>query len=161
MTTPLDALSGLLDTAPTTRREFRAIDDVSAFARVYQTASQQPKAVTAVFRVLDGDLREISSTQIHLTAEQFTTAGSASAKFRLPLDTLKLHQSFMRDSDRRFKVDIHMEGPFSEHEEETGRLQLHDHPMCAGLDYRDVVETPFRELWMREGTQTFQTLETL
>ena len=88
MTTPLDALSGLLDTAPTTRREFRAIDDVSAFARVYQTASQQPKAVTAVFRVLDGDLREISSTQVHLTAEQFTTAGSASANFRLPLDTL-------------------------------------------------------------------------
>ena len=82
MTTPLDALSGLLDTAPTTRREFRAIDDVSAFARVYQTASQQPKAVTAVFRVLDGDLREISSTQVHLTAEQFTTAGSASAKLQ-------------------------------------------------------------------------------
>jgi len=88
MTTPLDSLSGLLDTAPTTRREFRAIDDVSAFARVYQTATQQPKAVTAVFRVLDGDLREISSTQVHLTAEQFTTAGSASADFRLPLDTL-------------------------------------------------------------------------
>ena len=30
-----------------------------------------------------------------------------------------------------------------------------------GLDIDDVNTTPFRELWMRDGTQTFDPLDTL
>jgi len=33
--------------------------------------------------------------------------------------------------------------------------------MCAGLDPRDVCDRPFRELWMKEGMQTFEALETI
>lgn len=72
-----------------------------------------------------------------------------------------LYQCFMKDGPARFKVDIHMEGRFCEHEEESGRLVIHDHPMCAGLDPRDISDRPFRELWMKEGQQTFEALETL
>ncbi len=87
-TTPLDSLSWLVDTAPTTRREFRAGDKVSAFARVYQKAGAPPRAATVVFRVLNADLKEISSTRIDLAGDQFATAGSADARLELPLDTL-------------------------------------------------------------------------
>ncbi|MEZ5065853.1 MAG: acetoacetate decarboxylase family protein [bacterium] len=72
-----------------------------------------------------------------------------------------LYQSFMIDGDRQFKVDIHMRGHFSEHEEETGSLILHPHAMTRELD-PDAIETiPFRELWMKTGKQTFEELETL
>ena len=72
-----------------------------------------------------------------------------------------LYQSFMTDGDQAYKVDIHMRGGFTEHEEERGRLTLHDHPMCAGLDPDEVESIPFRELWMRDGGQTFEELEVL
>jgi hypothetical protein len=72
-----------------------------------------------------------------------------------------LYQSFMVDGPTGLKVDIHMEGEFSEHEEELGKIVIHDHPMCQGLDPDEVSEVPFRELWMRNGVQTFEELETL
>jgi VWFA-related protein len=88
-TTPIDSLAWLVDTAPTTRREFRAGDKVSAFARVYQRAGALPKGTAVVVSVLNRDLKEVSSTRIDLTADQFATAGSADVKFELPLDALK------------------------------------------------------------------------
>jgi hypothetical protein len=72
-----------------------------------------------------------------------------------------LYQSFMVDGDAGLKVDIHMRGRFTEHEEEEGTLVLHDHPMCRGLDPDEVSPTAFRELWMRDGVQVFEELETL
>ena len=70
-----------------------------------------------------------------------------------------LYQSFMVNADRRFKVDLHMRGPHSEHEEESGSLKLHDHPMTSRLD-RDGVDTrPFREQWMTDGVQVFEEME--
>jgi len=88
-TTPADALTGILDTPPTTRREFRVSEDVSAFARIYQKAGAQPKSVAVVFRVLDSQLREVTSTRVDLAADQFATGNSADASIALPLDTLK------------------------------------------------------------------------
>jgi len=87
-TTPVESLSGILEAVPTTRREFRTSDDVSAFARVYQKAGAPPKAATVVFRVLDGDLREVTARQIDPTADQFAKSNSADATFTLPLATL-------------------------------------------------------------------------
>jgi hypothetical protein len=72
-----------------------------------------------------------------------------------------LFQSFMVDTPRRFKADIHMEGEFTEHEEETGELVLHPHPMCESLMNAEVASFPFRELWMRNGVQTFEELQTI
>lgn len=72
-----------------------------------------------------------------------------------------LYQSFMVDGKRNLKVDIHMQGTFSEHEEEKGHIEIHDHPMTERLDPDEIETVPFRELWMRAGMQTFEELETL
>jgi hypothetical protein len=70
-----------------------------------------------------------------------------------------LYNSFMIDGDDRYKVNIYMEGPHAEHEEERGRLTLHDHEMTQGLTIPDVSDTAFREQWLRGGLQTFEEME--
>ncbi len=72
-----------------------------------------------------------------------------------------LYQSFMKDEEGAFLANIVMEGSQSEHEEETGRIQLFDHPFNKDLMISEVYEVPFRELWMRDGQQTFDPLVTL
>lgn len=69
-----------------------------------------------------------------------------------------LYQSFMRDEQGSYLANIVMEGQQSEHEEETGRLVLHDHAFNKDLMISEVYEIPFRELWMRDGVQTFDPL---
>ena len=39
-----------------------------------------------------------------------------------------LYQSFMKDDTGAFLANITMQGEQSEHEEETGRIKLHEHP---------------------------------
>jgi hypothetical protein len=72
-----------------------------------------------------------------------------------------LYNSFMTDGDARFKANIYMEAPHSEHEEERGSLTLHEHPMTDPLTLSEVSTYPFREQWYGEGMQTFEPLETL
>ncbi|HET6349660.1 MAG TPA: hypothetical protein VFH88_11315 [Candidatus Krumholzibacteria bacterium] len=72
-----------------------------------------------------------------------------------------LYQAFTVEPPQRFKADIHMEGDFTEHEEETGSIEIHPHPMCEPLLNADVASYPFRELWMKSGVQTFEELQTL
>ncbi|MDZ7781227.1 MAG: hypothetical protein U5R14_15035 [Gemmatimonadota bacterium] len=68
---------------------------------------------------------------------------------------------FTIDGEERFKVDIYMEAPHSEHEEERGELTLHDHPLLAGLDPLEIERYPFREEWYQKGLQTFEELESI
>ena len=72
-----------------------------------------------------------------------------------------LYQSFMVDPAAAYKVDIQMRGSFCEHEEERGKLVLHPHAMTDKLDADEIESVPFRELWMKDGMQTFEELETL
>ena len=72
-----------------------------------------------------------------------------------------LYQSFMADEDGSYMARITMEGNQSEHEEETGKLELHEHPFNAELDLQEIYESPFREIWMREGQQLFDPLTQL
>jgi hypothetical protein len=69
-----------------------------------------------------------------------------------------LYQCFTRDDRGSYLASITMEGEQSEHEEETGRLKLYDHPFNKDLAIDEIYESPFREMWMRRGTQTFQPL---
>jgi hypothetical protein len=71
-----------------------------------------------------------------------------------------LYSSYMMDGRTRHKVNIFMEGPHSEHEEELGSLTLHEHPMTAGLTRDEVSSQAFREQWLKGGLQTFEELET-
>jgi VWFA-related protein len=84
--TPPEALAGLLDAAPTTRREFRTADEVSALVRVYQ---RQRAPITVSFRVLDSGLAEVAAGASTLPPGQFTGAGSADARYPLPLGSLR------------------------------------------------------------------------
>lgn len=72
-----------------------------------------------------------------------------------------LYNSFMVDGDQKFKANVYLEAPHSEHEEERGSLTLHDHPMTEALTIADVATYPFREQWYQRGIQTFEPLETL
>jgi hypothetical protein len=71
-----------------------------------------------------------------------------------------LYQCFMKD-DAAYLARITMEGSQSEHEEETGQLRLFPHAFHGSLAVSEVAEAPFREIWMREGMQTFQPLQPL
>ena len=74
----------------------------------------------------------------------------------------QLHQSFMCDTEGDFLAEIAMQGEMSESEEEAGRLTLFPHPMTAPLgDLEEVSTVPLREMWMRDGVQTFQPLRLL
>jgi hypothetical protein len=70
-----------------------------------------------------------------------------------------VYSSFSVDDSSRYKVNIFMEAPHTEHEEERGSLTLYEHPMTAGLTIEDVETYPFREEWYQEGMQTFERLE--
>ena len=69
-----------------------------------------------------------------------------------------LYQCFMKDDQGAYLANITMEGRQSEHEEETGRIKLHEHPFNKDLEISEIYEQPFREMWMREGRQTFEPL---
>lgn len=75
--------------------------------------------------------------------------------------TRNLYNAFTLDGDARFKANIYMEAPHSEHEEERGSLTLYEHPMTAPLTIPEVHTWPFREQWYRAGMQTFEPLETI
>lgn len=69
-----------------------------------------------------------------------------------------LYQGFIGQGQRAFVAHVTIEGEYSEHEEETGRLRLVEHPFHGQLEIGEVSEVPFRETWMREGLQTFEPL---
>ncbi len=70
-----------------------------------------------------------------------------------------LYNAFTLEGDDRFKANIYMDAPHSEHEEERGSLKLYEHPMTAPLTIPDVHTFPFREEWYQAGMQTFEPLE--
>jgi hypothetical protein len=70
----------------------------------------------------------------------------------------QLFQSLQQDEGGRYLANIVFEGEQSEHEEETGRIKLHDHAFNKNVVIPDVYEEPFREMWMRSGVQLFDPL---
>ncbi|NQW04796.1 MAG: acetoacetate decarboxylase family protein [Acidobacteria bacterium] len=71
------------------------------------------------------------------------------------------YQAFEHDASGSYMASMAMNAQFSENEEERGSIQIHEHDFTAGLGRDGVNTTPFRELWMRDGRQTFEPLETL
>ena len=65
----------------------------------------------------------------------------------------------LHEGDERLKVNIFMEAPHSQHEEETGELVLFEHPMTEALTIPEVSSYPFREEWYQAGVQTFEEVE--
>jgi hypothetical protein len=71
------------------------------------------------------------------------------------------YQAFMYDDDGAYTSTIVMAGQFSENEEERGGIVIHSQAMTDLLQNWEVDVTPFRELWMRNGVQTFHPLRQL
>jgi len=69
------------------------------------------------------------------------------------------YHCFMTNGEERLKVNIFMNAAHSEHEEETGELVLHEHPMTDPLTLPEVSSYPFREEWYGPGVQTFEEVE--
>jgi len=78
-----------------------------------------------------------------------------------PAPARNLYCVFTTDDSDRYKVDVHMDAPHSEHEEETGEIVFHEHAFFGDIDLGDVETVPFREEWYRAGVQTFDELESI
>jgi hypothetical protein len=72
-----------------------------------------------------------------------------------------MYSAFTVDGEVKYKANIYMEAPHSEHEEEAGSLELYEHAMTEGLTISDIATYPFREQWYQAGVQTFEPLETI
>ena len=73
--------------------------------------------------------------------------------------TTRLYHCFMVNEHERLKVNIFMDADHSQHEDETGELILHDHPMTEALAQAEVSSYAFREEWYGAGVQTFEEVE--
>jgi len=73
--------------------------------------------------------------------------------------TRNVYSCFTVDERERYKVNIYMQAPHTEHEEERGSVTLYEHPMTNGLSIDEINTYPFREEWYRTGMQTFELLE--
>jgi hypothetical protein len=71
------------------------------------------------------------------------------------------YQAFMNDDEGAYSSTIVMQGQFSENEEERGGIQIGSQAMTDLLEDWEVDVTPFRELWMKNGKQTFHPLQQL
>jgi hypothetical protein len=72
-----------------------------------------------------------------------------------------LYQAFMNDEEGQYTSNIVMSGEFSENEEERGGIVIHSQAMTDLVEDWEVDFTPFRELWMKNGMQTFHPLQQL
>lgn len=71
------------------------------------------------------------------------------------------YQAFEHDATGTYMATMALNAQFSENEEERGSIEIFPHAFTAGLNPDGVNSTPFRELWMRDGKQTFEPLETI
>ncbi len=102
----------------------------------------------------DGDQMTVTVTDDGAPVMEMTVTGRES------VPAGNTYHCFTVEPDTRYKVNILMEADHTEHEEETGSLTLHEHPMTEGLDLDDVNSYPFREEWYGKGLQTFDLMVT-
>lgn len=66
-----------------------------------------------------------------------------------------LLQTHMMDGEQRLRADLHITGHYTMHEHEEGQMTLFAHPMTAAIQLDELSPTPFREHWLKEGTERF------
>jgi hypothetical protein len=111
--TPAEALAGVVEVAPTTRREFTSNQRAVALVRAYQRRQDQRVPVAVAFRVLDRQLREVLAEPITLTADRFQADGSAEVRFDLPLGRLQPGAFVLRVEATRDSSTVRREVPFT------------------------------------------------
>jgi hypothetical protein len=71
---------------------------------------------------------------------------------------VRQYQCWSERNGGLYRVDLAIEGPLDEHEEERGRLLLHDSPVTAGITACLADDVPLCEQSMEAGEQRFETL---
>jgi hypothetical protein len=76
--------------------------------------------------------------------------------------SFQLYQSFQYDASGAYMGVLDMQGRLSEHEENTGSIHLyHEHRFFDSLDLSALDIIPFREMWMKEGVESYHDLISL
>ena len=73
--------------------------------------------------------------------------------------TSHLLQGFTSMGSQRYRTTVQISGEYTMHENERGSMTLFPHPMIAPLLGREVAVCPFREHWLKNGTEVFYGLE--
>ena len=73
--------------------------------------------------------------------------------------TSHLLQGFAICGESRYRTTVQISGQYTVHENERGTMTLFPHPMTASLLGREVSAYPFREHWLKNGTEVFHTFE--
>jgi hypothetical protein len=84
----LEAITGILPFAPTTRRAFATTDRVTAFIRVHQKKDGSPAPVTVVRRVIDAGEQPVVDERATLEPGAFVDGRGADVQFQVPVDRL-------------------------------------------------------------------------
>lgn len=72
--------------------------------------------------------------------------------------TSHLLQGFSIWEDRRYRTTVQISGQYTVHENERGSLVLFPHAMTAALLRSELSPYPFREHWLKNGTEVFHSL---
>ena len=112
---PKDAFADFLPLVPTSRREFRSTDRLTAFVRVYQGGSRPLAPVAVVASVVNTSNRPVSEGRTQLAPEAFEPHRAADYKYEVPLQKMPVGEYLLTISastgaakaDRalRFKVN--------------------------------------------------------
>jgi hypothetical protein len=78
---------------------------------------------------------------------------------RRPAPATRLYQAFSAKQDRLHRVNLHISGELDEHQDETGRLELHPHAFTTRIGDILIDDAPIAEQSMESGEQRFADLE--
>jgi hypothetical protein len=74
--------------------------------------------------------------------------------------TSHLLQSFAGCGKARYRANVQITGEYTVHENERGSMILYPHELTRAILPSEVAPYPFREHWLKNGTEVFHSLET-
>ncbi len=74
--------------------------------------------------------------------------------------TSHLLQSFAGYGKARYRANVQISGQYTVHENERGSMILYPHEFTRAIAPSEVAPYPFREHWLKNGTEVFHSLET-
>lgn len=74
--------------------------------------------------------------------------------------TSHLLQSFAGCGKARYRANVQISGQYTVHENERGSMILYPHELTRAILPSEVAPYPFREHWLKNGTEVFHSLET-
>lgn len=70
----------------------------------------------------------------------------------------QLYQSFQTDNTGTYIGIMDMRGELSEHEENTGTLEMYDHRFFEQMNLTGMDNIPLREMWLKKGVESYHSI---